>query len=55
MSAYNNRSLFSDYYLENQVSRDDHWQALKKEASAYRERIAGILETAGRGIDGDTP
>ncbi|MCL0090845.1 N-6 DNA methylase [Dehalococcoidia bacterium] len=52
---YNNRSLFSDYYLEELVGEDSHWQALKKSAWEYRQRIANILGKAVPGINGDTP
>ncbi|MCL0057510.1 hypothetical protein M1N05_00370, partial [Dehalococcoidales bacterium] len=52
---YNNRSLFSDYYLEELVGEDSHWQALKKNAWEYRQRIANILGKAVPGINGDTP
>lgn len=53
--AYNNKSLFSDYYLEELVAGDSHWQALKKKAWEHRQRVANILEKAIPGINGDTP
>ncbi|MBI2861263.1 MAG: N-6 DNA methylase [Chloroflexi bacterium] len=53
--TYNNRSLFSDYYLEELVREDSHWQALRTSAGEYRQRIANVLEKAIPGIDDDTP
>ncbi|MCL0057503.1 N-6 DNA methylase [Dehalococcoidales bacterium] len=47
--------MFSDYYLEELVGEDSHWQALKKNAWEYRQRIANILGKAVPGINGDTP
>lgn len=55
MAGYNNRSLFSDYYLEELVGEDSHWQALKSKAWEFRQRITNILEKAVPGINGDTP
>jgi hypothetical protein len=55
MDAYNNRSLFSDYYLEELVGEDSHWRALKSKVWEYRQRIRDILEKALPGINGDTP
>lgn len=55
MASYNNRSLFSDYYLEERVGGDPHWQALKNKTWEYRQRISNILEKALPGINGDTP
>ena len=53
--AYNNRSLFSDYYLEELVRQDSHWQALKDKEWEYRQRISTVLEKALPGINSDTP
>lgn len=52
---YNNRSLFSDYYLEELVSQDPHWKALKDKAWEFRQRISTIFEKALPGINGNTP
>jgi hypothetical protein len=54
-AIYENHSLFSDYYLEELVTGDAHWQALKKKAWQYRQRMANILEKAVPGTNGDTP
>jgi hypothetical protein len=54
-AIYKNHSLFSDYYLEERVKEDPHWQALKKKAWEYHQRIANILEKAASGTNGDTP
>jgi hypothetical protein len=53
--VYNNKSLFSDYYLEELLTGHPHWQALKKVAREHRQRVANILEEAIPGINGDTP
>jgi len=55
LASYNNRSLFSDYYLEELVGEDSHWRALKSKVWEYRQRISNILEKALPGINGDTP
>jgi hypothetical protein len=55
LASYNNRSLFSDYYLEELVGEDPHWRALKNKVWEYRQRISNILEKALPGINGDTP
>lgn len=55
MASYNNRSLFSDYYLGELVGEDSHWRALKGKVWEYRQRISNILEKALPGINGDTP
>jgi len=47
--------LFSDYYLEELVTEDSHWQTLKNAAWEYRQRIANIIDKASPGINGDTP
>ncbi len=52
---YNNKSLFSDYYLEELVTEDPHWQAFRRIAWEHRQRIINIAEKALPGIDGDTP
>jgi hypothetical protein len=52
---YNNKSLFSDYYLEELVSGDSHWQTLKDAAWEYRQRIANTIDKALPGINRDTP
>ena len=52
---YNNRSLFSDYYLEDLVAEDPHWRSFKNKAWEFRQRIANILDKATLGINGDTP
>lgn len=55
MASYNNRSLFSDYYLEELVSEDSHWRTLKNTAWEYQQRISNVLGKALPGINGDTP
>ena len=55
MPTYNNRSLFSDYYLKERVYEDAHWRAHKNKAWELRQRIANIVEKALPGIDHDTP
>jgi type I restriction-modification system DNA methylase subunit len=55
LASYNNRSLFSDYYLEELIGEDSHWQSLKKKAWEYQQRIITILEKALPGLNGDTP
>jgi len=55
LASYNNRSLFSDYYLEDLVTEDSHWQAFKSKAWEFRQHITNILERAVPGINGDTP
>ena len=55
MASYNNRSLFSDYYLEELVSEDSHWQTLKNTAWECQQRISNVLGKALPGINGDTP
>lgn len=48
---YNNRSLFSDYYLEELLRDDPHWQAAHANAWEIRQRIANIWERAKPGIE----
>ncbi|MBL7208763.1 MAG: N-6 DNA methylase [Dehalococcoidia bacterium] len=55
MADYNNRSLFSDYYLEERAPEDPHWQTLRQKAWEYRQRVGDILEKATPGINGNTP
>ena len=55
MASYNNRSLFSEYYLEQLVGEDSHWQTFRSKAGEYRQCIANILESATPGISSDTP
>lgn len=55
MASYNNRSLFSDYYLGERVGEDSHWQAFESKAWEFRQHITNILEKAVPGINGDTP
>ena len=53
--VYNNKSLFSDYYLEERIAFDSHWQSHKKQSCEYRQRVTGIVNEAFPGIDHQTP
>jgi len=46
LASYNNRSLFSDYYLEELVSEDSHWRTLKNTAWECQQRISNVLGKA---------
>ncbi len=54
-SSYNNRSLFSDFYLDELVAEDPHWQRMAGEAWELRQKVANILEEALPGLSEDTP
>jgi type I restriction-modification system DNA methylase subunit len=48
---YNNRSLFSDYYLRELVRDDPHWKDVLAGVSALRQRIADIYRRGMPGIE----
>lgn len=52
--VYNNRSLFSEYYLEGLVGEDSHWRALQSKALEFRQIISDIINKALPGIN-DAP
>ena len=54
-SQYNNRSLFSDFYLGEMVKDDPHWQKMAARAKELRQGVAKVLEEALRGLTEDTP
>jgi hypothetical protein len=48
---YNNRSLFSDYYLRELVRDDPHWRDVLAGVAALRQRIAEVYKRGMPGIE----
>jgi type I restriction-modification system DNA methylase subunit len=48
---YNNRSLFSDYYLRELVRDDPHWRDVLAGVPAFRQKIADIYKRGMPGIE----
>jgi len=48
---YNNRSLFSDYYLRELVRGDPHWNDMLAGVVALRQRVAEVYKRGTPGIE----
>ena len=51
MKMYDNRSLFSDYYLSELVRDDPHWKSTLQSVADLRHRIAEVYERGTPGIE----
>ena len=54
-TLYNNRSLFSDFYLDQLVTEDSHWQQLVNRVGELRQRVSETMERALPGLSDSTP